>query len=315
MRHILSATAAALILATPVVAKEAPIARGGPVAAKSLAIRFSPLYERVAQADCIVIGKVTGLEKKTVAARPFPSAPQKNEYQVATVKISESLVGAKGLTDLRVGFIAPARADILPQPADGGGGPVRPAIRIRPPYYQPRLTVGQEGLFFLGKHSEEDFYVLSGYQSVISKQDGETFKKELAQVKHCFKLLEKPTASLKAKDASDRLLTAAMLVSRFRHFKPGMTYPPKTQPVDARRSKLILSVLAEADWSQMDQQNRLSPVMVFSQLGLTDKDGWTPPRVTQDYAREMAAAFKDWYQKHGDTYRIQRIVEEKPARK
>ena len=54
-------------------------------------------------------------------------------------------------------------------------------------------------------------------------------------VKRCVKLLEKPTAGLKSKDASDRLLTASLLINRYR------TAPP---PSFARCSSAISAATA-----------------------------------------------------------------------
>ena len=61
------------------------------------------------------------------------------------------------------------------------------------------------------------------------------------------------------------------------------------------------------------QFNRYTgPQQVFFRLGLTEKDGWTPPK---DYKQFPEAASR-WLKDHADTYRIQRFVaEEKKSEK
>jgi hypothetical protein len=46
-------------------------------------------------------------------------------------------------------------------------------------------------------------------------------------------------------------------------------------------------------------------------LGLTPEDGWAPPQNFQ----EVSAAAKAWLKEHAGTYRIQRFVAEKSAKK
>jgi hypothetical protein len=302
-------------IARPIAVQPVPAAPAQGPAATVMPI-MTAVSERVAQADAIVVGKVTGMEKDKVSARTTPQANQKVEYQIAMVKINDALRGVKGLTDIRVGFIA--RPNIIPPPPKGGGPqplpPVRPAIAI----YQPNLTVGQEGVLFLNKHFEGDFYLLTGYQSVINKQNNNNYEKELAQVKRCIKLLADPTAGLKAKESAERLLTASLLVSHYRAYKPGMTYPIKTEPIDTKESKQILKILADADWNTLDPEFRINAQHVFNRLQLTQKDGWTfrfDRQKGNNYSEQYFAAAKEWLKKNADTYRIQRYVYEKPAKK
>jgi hypothetical protein len=307
--------AATVPIAPPAAAPAAPAPLpAGPATVMPI---MSSIPDRVAQADAIVVGKVTGLEKQTVSARPTPQAAQKSEYQIAKVKIGDALVGIKGLTDIRVGFIA-RQNNIVPPPRRGGAPQPLPAVRPAIVIYQPTLTVGQEGVLFLNKHFDGDFYVLTGYQSVINKLNNANYEKELALVKRCVKLLDKPATGLKAKDSSERLLTASLLLSHYRAFKPGMIYPIKTEPISAKESKLILSALIDADWDKIDPELRMNARTVFSRLGVAAKDGWTPPRYdpakAKDYNAMWNAAAKDWLKKNADTYRVQRYVREKPAK-
>src|SRR6516164_1077359 len=94
--------------------------------ATSRAIRFSPLPERVATADAVVIGKVTAIEDKTVSAEPFPGAKEKAEFQVAVVKIETGVLGTKKLTHIKVGTIKPPEGRPVIRP--GGYGPPKVSV-------------------------------------------------------------------------------------------------------------------------------------------------------------------------------------------
>jgi hypothetical protein len=281
------------------------------ITARAVAIRIVdvPVYQRVGNADCIVVGKVTAIAEKPVTATAPLIATQKVEYKIATVKLSETLSGGlKGLTEVKVGFQLPVKVN---GPGGPGGG-IRPPIR-RPPFNPPSLTVGQEALLFLNKHPSEDFYVFAGNftQGPVNKQNKDKFDKEVKEVKHCLQLLKKPVAGLKAKDASERLLTAFLLLDHYRPYtKPGLTYPPKTKAVDAAQSKLILKVIAEADWTKPDEKTKIFGNALFYRLGVTPNDGWTQPKFVQgqNFNLVMAEAFKEWLKGKGKDFRIQRYV-------
>jgi hypothetical protein len=264
------------------------------VTARATMIMALPLPLRVATSDLVVVGKVTGFADKTVPAERFTG--DKSAYQIAKVKVEETLLG-KAAKEVQVAFI----------PTTGGpGGP-----RILP-YRGPSLAVGQEACLFLTKHPKKDFYTLTNIHSIINKKIGDrpnpNFKKDIAEIKRCVKLLAKPKDSLKSKDADDRLTTAAMLVKRYRTqkvFRP----MPKTEEVDAGESKLILEVLAKADWGKrvVGPNYQTSPQGVFQLLGLTVKDDWHQPK---DF-KEFPEAAKKWLKANAGRYRIKRFVEPK----
>jgi hypothetical protein len=256
-------------------------------ASKIAIIAPSPVPVRVATADMVVIGKVTSIEGQNVKAPAFPGAKDMAEYQVAVVKIEDAVLGAKGLKEVRVGFI----------PQTGGVRPVG--------YRPPMLNEGQEVCLFLSKHHEGDFHIMPAYFSVVDK-NAATFEKDVAEAKKAAKLMADPKAGFESKDAEERFLTAAMLVSRYRVRKASAT-PPKEEAIDAEESKKILLALADADWA-MKQPGPLplSPQYAFGQLNLTDKDGWTPPKNFNDYPE----AAKKWLKDNAGTYRIQRFVYE-----
>jgi hypothetical protein len=228
-----------------------------------------PVPNRVARADLVLVGKITSIEKK------LSVAPDGGERLVAIVQIEEALLGGKGLTHVRVGFYP---------------GPNR-----RFPHLAPQ--VGQKALFFLSSEPRADFLSLPFYFDLVDSSDPQ-FAGEVGLARRCGKLLADPDAGLKAQAADDRLLTASLLLTRYRTPRPGAV---RQEPIAAAQSRLILETLAEADWERMPQ-GPAYPHTLFLQLGLTDKDGWTPP----PDARQFADAAKKWLRANAATYRIQR---------
>jgi hypothetical protein len=261
--------------------------------ALALVPRADPtMAQNIALADVVVVGKVTALDEKRVSAGPPLKVPGAKpiEYQLATVEVSDSLVGAKDVREMRVAVIAP------PGENDRRGR----AFRRWPPV---KLAVGQEACLFLTRHPDEPFYLLLAPYHVLDRT-AKTFDADLALARRCVELLADPTKALGSKDANERLFTAAMLIHGYR--TPRVVYrdAPKTEPVAADLSRLILETLAEADWSAPN--GPVSPHAAFVRLGLTDKDGWTQP----DDFREFAPAARKWLRERADSYRIQRYVPE-----
>lgn len=260
--------------------------------AKALLIAPAPTGDRVLNAQIIVVGKVTALEDKVV------KAANGQEYTIAVVKVDEALVGAKGLTHVRVGFLPPPP---VVQPRDPA---IVPPIRRYP---TANLTKDQEVLLFLQPLGKESFFVAPMYFDVVDKKNNPNFDKEVATIKRSLKLMEDPKAGLKSQDANDRLMTASLLLTKYRTVKgPVKGGVPKQEPIDAEESKLILLALAEADWNKPFTVNEPAPRTVFSRLGVTAKDGFTPPKV----AKEYPDAAKKWLKDNADKYRIQRYVPE-----
>jgi hypothetical protein len=244
-----------------------------PAAAKVIAP--APVYDRVARADVIVAGKVDSIEEKNVVL------PDKSEMQIAVVKISDPILNAKGLTHIRVGF----------HPGDN------------PRFPHLKLTAGQEVCLFLTQKTGQTFYVAPMYFDVVDKKGG-NYEKEVAEAQRCAKLLADADASLKSKDADERLLTLSMLLTRYGTPKEGQT---KREAIDAGQSKLILQALADADWGKQQQYGQPSPQAAFARLGLTQKEGWTPPA---DF-KEFPEAAKKWLKDNAEKHKIQKYVAEK----
>jgi hypothetical protein len=254
-----------------------------------------PIPKRVALADLVVVGKVTSVEDDLIDASPplkIPGASNSVSYRVAVVTIDSVLLGAKkDVTKVRVAVVQP--------PKKAGEGSTR-----RPPKVQ--FAVDQEGCFFLRKHPEESFTVALEPYDLLDKAKAKDYDKELALAKKCAQLLGDPDAGLEAKEANDRMLTAAMLIFRCRTPRIVYTKEPKTEPIDAGQSKRILTALAEADWTETKVPSAMAPLSLFLYLGLTEKDGW---RASND-VKALSDAAREWLRKNATEYRIQRYVAE-----
>jgi hypothetical protein len=245
-----------------------------------------PIPQRVALADCVVVGQVTSVPADLVHAFALPkiAGAAKVPHQMAVVRIDSVVAGAKDLRELRVGFIAP------------------PSSPGRRPAFQ--WSVGQQGCFFLRKHPDEAFWVLQSEFDMLDKARDKDYERRLALVRRCGKLLEDVEAGLRASDAEDRLLTAGMLILRYRTPQHVYRGAPKTEPIDAEQSRRILAVLAEGEWTDKDLRDPMGRLRLFFRLGLTNRDGWKPVRSD----KEAAEAAQAWLHANASTYRIRRYV-------
>jgi len=273
--------------------------------ARALLVAPAPIPERVALADVVVVGKITAIEDKTVKAARYPNSGEKTEMKVALIQADLLLKGAK-VNRIRLGFVPPPPPPAPPKPGE-------PVIVVssggRNRFPQLDHQVGQEAIFFLTKHHDQDFYVVNAYYDVIEKKNP-NFDKDLAEVKRCAALLEKPTESLQSKNADERLMTAAMLLARYRSARIGGKPNPKQEPIPAEESKLILQAIAASDWSVAGRDPaRVSPFLLFQRLGLTAQDGWNPPPF-KDFQKEMPPVAQKWLKDNAAKYRIQKFVTE-----
>ena len=258
-----------------------------------------PVPLRVARADMVVLGKVTKIEDKAVSASSYPGAKNKVDYQIAVVKVDDPILNAKGVKEVRVGFIPPR-----------AGGP----IGVRPGIVPATLIEDEEACLFLTKHHDADFYIMANAADAVKKANNAKYETEVEEAKKAAKLIADPMVSLKSKDAEERFLTAGMLIERYRTAKPSATQPPKQEPIDAAESKLILAALRDADWTPpKPQQGRvtvMTPMNSFYRLGLTKEDNWTPPRPQPNVPFNPADAAQAWLKENADSYRIKKFVTE-----
>ena len=269
-----------------------------------------PIAQRVAQSTTVVVGKVESIEEKPVSAKQYPTATDKADFKIAVIKIEDPIYGAKGLTHVRVGFVP------TPTPGPNPGTAVGPAVR--PPIGRPKpvnFVKDQEVLVCLTPHFDGNFLYAPMAFDVVEKQGNQNFEKDVAEATKFAKLLANPKEGLKSDKQEDRYATAAVLIMHYRFKRIGTDQ--KTEAVDAEISKLILTVLAEADWTKATPEFvRVTPAMLFSQLHITAKDGWTPPMIEVmgrkqiDY-QNQPAAMKQWCKDNAEKYKIQRLVYDK----
>jgi hypothetical protein len=247
-----------------------------------------PGPNRIADADAVIVGKVEALEPQDVKVGNAT-------YRIAVVKINQGLKGTKDAKTLRIGFVPP------PMPKEGDKGPFVITSGPRP----LQLVAGQEGLFLLKKQAKEDFYVIGGVIGYYINSDrNPSFEKEIQVAKASALVLTKPQEALKSKSAEERLLAAAILIEKYRNYR-GPPVVPKQEPIDAEESKLILQVLADADWKTDWNFNSLRPIpgQLFQRLGITAKDGFTPPA-----GGNFQAAAQAWVRENAQKYHIQCFV-------
>lgn len=283
------------------------LAVAAPAKALRIAVPVSNPTQQAITADVIVVGKVTEIEKDVVEAAQFPGQPQKAAFQVGVVKVNENILGAKGLTTLRVGFLPAPK--VVPQP-DGGPALGRP-IRRPFPGQQASLSEGQEGCFFLNKHHEGDFYVMQQFSLPLNKKAAD-FDKQLESVKKIVKTFEDPMAGLKAKDAADRQLAAHVLIQKYRLYPPNATKQPKQEDIPADQSKLILQIMSEMEWNKFDPKTSVSLPNMFNLLEIQQgQHGFNPPRPQPNQpvdANAYGTYVQKWLKENAEKYRIQKRV-------
>jgi hypothetical protein len=260
-----------------------------------------PLPTRVALADLIVIGKIDAIEDKTVEVLPSPGSKDKAAYRTGVVKAQEVLRGDKDAKEFRIGFATKVVSGI------GPGEWLR---------YKP----GHEGVFFLKRHHTGDFFVNFSLSNGLCRGEpkGGGFEtpgkyEELERaVRKMVKMLEDPVTTLQGKDDADRYIGLTMLIEHYR--SRGVKDPRwEEKPVDPKVSKLLLKVLAEADWSW--NSDRLMdyypphPSHLFQQLGVTKKDEYDPPT---DDERKTFAATQRWLLTNQETYSVKRFTPKPP---
>jgi hypothetical protein len=242
-----------------------------------IALPKESLAQKVAVADCVVLGKITAIQ-----AKPAPGQGEMRgwDFTIVDVQVQESLYGAKDKKQIRFGF----------PNLDKQGA-------------KPGLAVGQIGYFCGLLDGKNDFYLVPGGCSGTEKDPG--FAKDLTAARRLGRLLENPEEGLKSTDVEDRLLTAYMVVLRncYAPWRRGMV--GKAEPIDAAQSQRILLALAEGDWKKNRQEVRDA----MAALQLAVKFGAPPlkdfPRAGDE--EPWAAAAKQWLKQNAATYRIHQL--------
>jgi hypothetical protein len=261
-----------------IVASWALLAAAVPVHACGMGVR-SPL-QRFTSAEWVLVGKITNYDEKMMQALPAPGAKAKQEFAVAVLEISKAIKGADGLTHIRIAL------DMT-----------------------QNLPLGKEACFFLNPHFEEPVCVMNWrFGAPDYKENNPGFDALVQQYERWGRLLKSPLEGLQSKDADERFLTAALLVTEHRTFRPGFhSQDQRTAAIDATQSKLILLALADAEWSKFILDNTVSVQTLFGQLGPTAQDGWNASIGYDAKGYEMAV--KKWLNDNADTFRIKAFVQ------
>ena len=258
------------------------------------------VVQRTARADAVIVGKVSAIEKDAVAVAPSPDAA-KVDHTVAVIKVEAALAGVTNVTHVKVGFVPSPPADPkVPVPPRRGFAPVE-------------LKEGQEGLYFLTKHPSGQFYTINVMTPPVDAQ-ADSYKADVELARRATAAIADPMTALKAEKPAERFFAAAALVIKYRT-APNDAGEVEFVKASAEESKLILKALAEEpDWSKPS----LGPVtgtQAFFMLGLTDKDGWTPPRpqpgVPADTNAVHREAFVKWVAAGGKDYQVNRLAAKK----
>lgn len=252
--------------------------------------------QKALQAEYVIVGKITEAEKEPVLATAYPNADVQVEYKVVTIKITVRLLGASGITQVRVGF-GPINL-----------GPRRGRIDLA----GLKTDVGTESCFFLVRHPSEDFFVPVPWATPLHVTD-KTYETHLAEVKKVTAAIADPVAALKAKDAGDRMSAARTLLNRYGSAPVGLVKGRlERQPIPADESKLILEALLEMPWAADSAGNGRSAV--WHLLQLTDKDGWGPTGAVPGGGANTAMdnMTRQWLEKYKDTYRVKCYVLTRP---
>lgn len=275
------------------VATLAVLISGEALSARALVARMPTVPEKVAGSETVIVGKVVAIEEMVVKASPFPGSPEKVDYTVANIRIETGVLGARGLTNVRVGFQAV-------------GEPMNRPLRPIRPQFNMSLKLGQEAIFFLAPHHDADFVIMPNLLQPIEKS-AEGYARQLDLVKKLAQMVEKPVEALKAGQASDRLLAAGVLVYRYRRAVPNRT---KQEAIPAEENRLILKALAEADWTANDANAAFTARSVFGMLGVGAEHGFTPPRPARgtDYTKAYNEAAQAWLRSNGERFAIKRYV-------
>jgi hypothetical protein len=161
---------------------------------------------------------------------------------VAIVKIEDPILGASGITRVRVGYHAEAPAPAAPVP-DLPPPPHVPAPVATGPAVV--LTPDTEGCFKLAKQPYSDFYVLTG---ALTRKKDPNFTKEVERLKKVARAISDPVAALKAKDLDDRFEAAQIIFQRYL-IPQGSN---KREPVPEDENKLLVALLKELPWVPAD---------------------------------------------------------------
>lgn len=294
----------------------APVQGGGIGVPGAVAVYTGPTaFQKTVNSQLVVAGTVS-LAKDTVEAPQWQGSPTKATFRVATIKVTDTLLGEKAaVVKVLLGAADPTYInDPFP------GQPPQPYVAMMPSQIQ--LIDGQEGVFFLTKHpTVADAYTHAGGSPPLNPLDTK-YKDELAEVKGVAAVHADPLKALKAEKADDRMRAAYVLVLKYRRppAHDGKVYEQKA--IAAEEAKLIFKALQDADWELWDKPQQpnevrdwtLNPTNLLSQLqiytGAPGKGNFPQvrPQPGQGYYTAYKAAFTTWMEGDGKEFEIKRFV-------
>jgi hypothetical protein len=156
----------------------------------------NPVVMAVPAASVVVIGQIDEIEKKTVLAsvEADPMSP-KIEYQMATIKISDALLGLKGDKTVRIGV------PVLTE---------RDAKRYNLP---PKLVLKKDVCLCLNPHHSGDFYILTTMSAMFDVK-AKGFERDLETIKKYTSVYRDPIKALKVENQHDRARAVSLLLDR-----------------------------------------------------------------------------------------------------
>ena len=234
---------------------------------------------RFALADCVLVGKVVNIEEKKLRLR-LNAKGEPLPFTVAVLKVQSMILGDERLTHVRVAL-----------------------------HQHQVMPIGFEACCFLAIHPEEPVYLLSSndFDYPIGKENNPGFNQQVEQFRRMGKLLRDPIAGLESKNAEDRFLTTALLLTRFRTFRQDAhVAPDKTEPIHPQLNRLILKALAESDWQRNAADFRLTGQRLFALIGASAADGWKEEGNRTTQQRNEAA--RSWLKENEDKFRIKTFV-------
>jgi hypothetical protein len=258
----------------------------GTAAGAPMAAAPAPIV-RAMNAQVVVVGKVQSFEADTVDAEPYPGS-QKVAHRVALVKVSDALLGAKGLTHLKVGWV-----HVTPSPnPKANRGTVS-------------LPDGFEGCLYLRKHPAADFYTFD-YMSQPLDAKAQQFEQEVASAKKMFLAATDPVKALKAEKADDRYLAAAYLLTRYTTRPAGKA---EEVPVPADERGLLYDAILATNWAA-EPNGAPAPAYLVTRLVQNRPGGFRPKPFTGtgDYNAVMKAEFKSWVAGDGATFELKKFL-------
>lgn len=289
---------------------------GGGIAAPRQAVYAGPSAFQKTVNSLLVVSGTVSIGKDTVDAPMWQGSPTKATYRVATIKVTDTLLGEKAAA---VKVLLPA-ADPTYINDPFPGQPAQPYYPQFP--QQIQLIDGQEGVFFLTRHATQaDAYQHSPGSPPLNPLDTK-YKSELDEVKGVAAVHADPIKALKAEKADDRMRAANVLVTKYRRPPAQDGKPYEQKAIAADEAKLIFKALQDADWELWDKPQQpneirdytLNPTNLLGQLqiyqGAPGKGNFPQvrPQPGQGYNKAYKAAFDTWMEGNGKEFEIKRYV-------